>query len=109
MTLDEVQEIIRLQSGLHLTCTNDHGISLKQALVVPQKVSVIVRMVKNGRVNEQKEAVWLVGKEDADNGYRIVMREDGCVFGLASTGFPTDEHLVLVGWHGSVKSAFLSM
>jgi len=52
---------------------------------------------------------WLVGQEDAADGYKIVMREDGKQFGLASAGFAHDKHRILVGWYGTLLSAFLAM
>lgn len=59
---------------------------------------------------EDKElSVWLVGQERRDDGYRIIMRDDRLQFGLASTGLPNDESLVLDGWYGDLLSAFLSM
>ena len=107
-TAEEVQKIIRVQAD-DLTRTNDHGITLKQAFVSPQRITVIVRIVKNGRIKQQTENVWLVGQENAVDGYRIVMHERDCQFGLVSPGFPSDKHLVLTGWYGSLKSAFLGM
>jgi hypothetical protein len=52
---------------------------------------------------------WLVGQEGTADDYKIVMREDGKQFGLASVGFPHDKHLILVGWYSSLLSAFLAM
>ena len=107
MTVDEVQERIHLQAGNDLEITNSHGITLRQALVQPQRIIVIVRSVRNGKVKDQIEDVWLVGREDSTDGYRIVMREDGLQFGLASKGLPADRFPVLTGWYGSLKSAFI--
>ena len=109
MTVDEVQERIRLQAGDDLGITNDHRITLKQVLVVPERITVIERSVQSGRIKDQEEDVWLVGQEASSDGYRIIMREDGSQFGLASKGFPTDSLLVLTGWYGSLKSAFIAM
>ena len=67
------------------------------------------RKVESGRLNDEILDVWLVGQEDSTNGYKIIMRGDGKQFGLASSGFPNDRHLVLVGWYGSLLSAFLAM
>ena len=88
---------------------NDHKIDLGQTLVLPQKISVIVRSVKNGRLKDRIESVWLVGQENSSDGYKIVMREADRQFGLASPGFSNDKHLVLAGWYGGLKSTFLSM
>ncbi len=109
MTVEQVEELVRAQVGDNWNYMNDHRISLKQALVSPQKMPVIVRAVRNDRVKDELQEVWLIGQEESSDGYRIVMREDGLQFGLASKGFPTDKHLVLTGWYGGLKSAFLSM
>jgi hypothetical protein len=109
MTVEKVQEIVRLQAGNDLSCMNYHSISLGQALVAPQKISAIARNVVNGHVTDEIVDVWLIGEEKPNDGYRIVMREDGTQFGLASGGFPADKHLVLIGWYGSLKATFLGM
>ena len=110
MTVVEVRAIVRLQTGDHLALVNDHKISLKEALIAPQKITVIVRDVKKGKpIKDKEEEVWLVGRENAGDGYRIVMREKDSQFGLASPGYAQDRHLILTGWYGSLKSAFLSM
>jgi hypothetical protein len=89
--------------------TKNHGITLEQALVLPQRISVIDRVVRAARVTDQNLDVWLVGQEKQPGGYKIIMREDKMQFGLASPGFPTDKYPVLVGWYGSLTSAFLGM
>jgi hypothetical protein len=109
MNIQDVKERVRLQAGNDLGITNDHGITLRQALVPPERISVIIRTVRSGRVKDTKQTVWLVGKENSGDGYSIVMEEDGLQFGLASTGFPRDEHPILTGWYGGLVSAFLSM
>lgn len=109
MTLDEVREVIRLQISHAETRMNAHGITLNQMLVPPKKTSVIARTINKGRANDDKIVVWLVGQENSIDGYKIIMREDSVQFGLALRGFSTDEHLVLVGWHGDLISAFANM
>jgi hypothetical protein len=109
VTVEEVQQHVRLQAENDLGCTNDHRLTLKEVLVAPQKISITIRTVQKGRAKDQNEEVWLVGQEDSGDGYKIVMREDGSQFGLASKGFPSDKYLVLAGWYGGLKSAFLSM
>jgi hypothetical protein len=109
MTADQVRELIRVQSAADLTTTNDHRISLEQALVTPQRISVIARQIADGRLKDQALNVWLVGQEESSDGYKIIMRDDGLQFGLASTGFPNDRDPILVGWYGSLLSAFLGM
>jgi hypothetical protein len=109
MTVDQVRELIRIQITNNLTATNAHRISLEQTLVPPQKILVIARLVKGARMKDEELGVWLVGQERSSDGYRIIMRDDGLQFGLASSRFPTDRHLVLVGWYGDLVSAFLNM
>jgi hypothetical protein len=109
MTADQVRELIRVQSADHLTTTNDHRISLEQALVTPQRISIIARQVADGRLRDQTINVWPVGREDSSDGYKIIMRDDGLQFGLASSGFPNDKDPILAGWYGSLLSAFPSM
>jgi len=109
MTIDEVKERVHLQAGLDLELTNDHGITLKQALVPPQKITIIDRLVRNGRLKDRQLDVWLVGQKNAPDGYRIIMGEDGLKFGLAANGFPTDGFLILTGWYGNLVSTFLAM
>lgn len=110
MTVEEVQEIVKAQSSSSLALSNDHGISLREALTVrPERISIIARMVNGGRVKDHTLIVWLVGKEGRADGYKIIMREDGIQFGLASSGFPADKYPVLDGWYGDLVSAFMSM
>jgi hypothetical protein len=109
MKFDEVQSLVREQSAESLSVTNAHRIKLEQAITSPQRISLIFRTVADGHVKDAILKVWLVGQEDIADGYKIVMREDGKQFGLASVGFADDKHLVLVGWYGSLLSAFLAM
>jgi hypothetical protein len=109
MTFDEVQSLVRAQSADNLSVTNHHHIQLEQAIISPQRISLVSRTVVNGRVKDTTLDVWLVGQEGIADGYKIVMRDDGKQFGLASTGFATDKHLVLDGWYGALLSAFLAM
>ncbi len=109
MTEAEVRQLVNSHSHGHLGVGNDHRITLKQALVPPERISITVQNVRIGRVTEMSQYVWLVGKEPSQDGYRIVMREDGLQFGLASPGFPSDQRLSLTGWYGGLVSAFLAM
>ena len=109
MTSDEVQSLVRAQSAGSVSVTNAHRIELGQAITTPQRISLIFRTVADGRVKDVVLNAWLVGQEGITDGYKIVMRDDGKQFGLASVGFPKDEHLVLVGWYGTLLSAFLAM
>jgi hypothetical protein len=109
MTIDDVQSLVRVQSADNLTVTNDHCITLKQALMPPRRISVIWRNVENGQLKDEILSAWLVGQGNLADGYKIIMRDDGEQFGLASRGFPNDKHLLLCGWYGSLLSAFLAM
>jgi hypothetical protein len=109
MTIDEVQSLVCIESAENLTATNDHRIKLEQAIIPPQRISVIWRKVQNGHLKDEELSVWLVGQENLTDGYKIIMRDDGKQFGLASSSFPNDKHQVLVGWYGSLLSAFLAM
>ncbi len=100
---------MREQSAASLSITNHHHIRLEQAITSPQRISVIVRTVAGDHVEDEILNVWLVGHEGIANGYRIVMRDDGKQFGLSSSGFAGDKHLILVGWYGDLLSAFLAM
>ena len=108
MTPEDVRKTVLAQAGDEADRVQNHGIRLRQALVSPKRIPVIVRTVDRGRVVDQEEIVWLVAQENNEEGYRIVMREDGR-FGLASPGFPSDRNLVLVGWYGSLRAAFIGM
>jgi hypothetical protein len=109
MTAEEVQDLIGVQSSGNRATANDHRITLGETLVTPRMVSVIARHVKNGWLEDTTLDVWLVGQENRPDGYKIILREDGSQFGLASIGFPNDRFPVLVGWYGSLLSAFLGM
>jgi hypothetical protein len=109
MTIEEVEERVRHESAPHLRIGNDHGITLKQALVPPQRITVLERTVRNGKTNDLDVQVWLIGREEPNGGYRIIMREDGSQFGRASDGFPSDRYPILCGWYGTLLSAFLAM
>jgi hypothetical protein len=82
--------------------TNHHHVDLRRALVQPRKITVIERTVSKGKLRDRTLEVWLVLVErpDPEEGYRIVMKENEPVFGLASEGFPEDAHLILSGWYG---------
>jgi hypothetical protein len=99
MTADEARTVVREQIRAN------PAIDLESLLVPPHRISIIVR---EGGDTEQTIPAWIVGQEHPD-GYKIIMREDGSEFGLATTGFPADANPVLVGWYGELKSAFLCM
>ena len=109
MTVGEVGALVRSQANGKLDTVNDHRFTLKDALVAPRKISVVARQVRNGRVKDEKLTVWLVGEEKRLDGYKIILREDGSQFGLASKGMPLDEELVVTGWYGGLLATFLGM
>jgi hypothetical protein len=109
MNLDEVKEIVDLQATGALETTNDHRISLRQALVNPEFIKVVSQTVNCGRWTEETLSVWLVGRENSSDGYMIVMRDDGLQFGLAANGFHSSSYPGLCGWYGGLLSAFLAM
>jgi hypothetical protein len=88
MTADQVRELIRVQSADNLRTINDHRISLEQALVTPQRISIIARQVADGRLRDQTINVWPVGREDSSDGYKIITRDDGSQFGLGVQWLP---------------------
>jgi hypothetical protein len=108
MTAEEVKELIHSQAAHGLALKN-HGMTLEQALIQPQRITVIERITQAGGNRDRNLDVWLVGQENSPDGYKIVLREDGMQFGLASGGFASDKHPILVGWYGSLKAAFLGM
>jgi hypothetical protein len=110
MTLDEVRSLVRVQSVGSLSTINDHRTTLGDALVPPKALTVILRSTDSGLLKDEELHVWLVGQENSSpDGYKIILRDDGKQFGLASSGFPSDKHLILVGWYGSLLSAFIAM
>src|SRR5262245_48116330 len=107
----DVRKLVEQAIGDDWTVTNHHRVDLRRALVQPRKITVIERTVRNGKSRDRTLAVWLVLIEcpKPEEGYRIVMKENEPVFGLASEGFPEDEHLVLCGWYGDFMTTFQGM
>ena len=106
MTANEVQSLVRSQIAEDLTVRAEQRIALERMMLSPQVASVIA--VGTPPLKDEELDVWLIG-EEAPEGYKIIMQNDGKHFGLAATAFPNDKRLVLVGWYGSLKSAFLGM
>ena len=111
MNAQQVRKLIDSQIGDAWATTNHHGVDLRRALVTPQKITVNERTVRDGTVRDRLLNVWLVlvEKPETPTGYRIVLKDDEPLFGLASEGFPKDEHLVLCGWYGDFLSTFQAM
>ena len=108
MSIKQVKTLVRSQADGHYADTK-HGITLSQALVEPQPITVIVRIVRDGKISDKHERAWLVGREPGPDGYQIVMQAEGHHFGLASLGFASDPHPVLVGWYGDLVTTFMAM
>jgi hypothetical protein len=108
MTPEEVHALVHAQSARSLDAVN-HGITLKEALVEPQRIRVIDRRVSDGQTRDEDLHVWLVGKECRAEGYKIILSEDGSTFGLASDGFKHDNAPIFVGWYGCLLTTFLGM
>jgi hypothetical protein len=109
MTVEEVQSLVSLHAAEALSTVNDHRIALKQSIIPPHRISVTWRKVENGNLKDELINVWLVGQENLNDGYKIILRDDGKQFGLASNGYPNDRYPILVGWYGSLLSAFMAM
>lgn len=109
MNPDQVRRLIETQVGDDWEISNHHHVDLRRALITPRRIGGIVPTVRDGEVAYQKCSVWLVLLEEAEDGYRIVMKEDEPVFGLACKGFPTDDSLVVIGWYGDFVTTFLAM
>ena len=111
MNAQEVSKLVQDQIGDDWGTTNYHGVNLRRSLVTPERISIIERSIRNGKVQDRLVDAWLVlvEKPDAESGYRIVLNDAGTMFGLASEGFPNDEHFVLCGWYGDFMSTFQRM
>ena len=108
MTKKEVEALVRQQAEAASGVRN-HSVELRQLLIAPTQISMIARTVRNGEFLDELISVWLVAQESSSAGYRIVMSADGASFGLASQGFPADEHLILCGWYGDLANTFACM
>ena len=111
MTPDEMASRVRSEIGDSWDTTNLHGVDLRKALVRPRRINVIERFVEDGKTRDEIAEAWLVLVENATagGGYRIVARLDGSQFGLASEGWPSDQHLVMCGWYGDFMTTFQGM
>ena len=103
--------MVKFQIGDSWNASNLHGVNLRDALVSPQLITVVERNVRKGKIHDRLLKVWLVLIENPESGtgYRIVADKEGTTFGLASEGFPADEHLVLCGWYGDFMTTFQGM
>ena len=112
-TLDEkeIRALVESQIGDSWDVTQTHGVDLRTALVPPRRITVIDRRVRDGEFEDRLVEVWLVLREacEAGEGYRIVAALDGSICGLAYTGLPEDDHLVVVGWYGDFMETLHAM
>jgi len=111
MNAKQLKKAIESEIGSSGEERNLHGQTPRSGLIEPRQITVIERLVKNGKTQDHLEKVWLVfveGPQEGD-GYRIVASLDGKEFGLASQGFPKDQHLVMCGWYGDFMSTFRGM
>lgn len=111
MTVNEVSELVRDQIAGQWAVTNAHSLNLRRCLVTPTLVRVIERTVRNGRVQDRVQEMWLVLEERPveRNGYKIVFDEGTGMFGLASEGFAEDPYPVLCGLYGDFLTTFAAM
>lgn len=111
MKAADIERLVHDAIGDSWDVTNLHGVDLRRALVHPRSIKIIERHVRAGEAHDEVIDVWLVliEKPESGEGYRIVADTDGRTFGLASEGFPKDEHLVLCGWYGDFMATFRGM
>jgi len=71
---------------------------------------MILRSIRNGKFKDSYVSVWIVLQESpVDEGY-VIFYDDECnQFGLASSGFPDDQHLVICGYYGDFWTTFKGM
>ena len=90
--------------------TNSHHVNLRSALVTPSRTTMIVRLVRKGKMKDSTVDVWVVLRElPAGDGYIIFYDDDRDQFGLASAGFPDDHHPVICGYYGDFLTTFKGM
>jgi hypothetical protein len=111
MDAEHIRDLVVAQIDGAWDTINHHGVGLREALVPPRKITVIERWVRDGEVEERTAQVWvvLVERPGSEEGYRIVAKEDGSAFALASEGFAHDQHLVVSGWYSDFMAAFVGM
>lgn len=111
MTAADVSRILKDQIGGRSYLPNSHRIDLDRCLITPILFKIIHRRVKDGKMKDSVERVWLVlderpGKTD---GYKIIFNEDIGEFGLASDGFPIDPFPILCGYYGDFPTTLAGM
>jgi hypothetical protein len=111
MNADDVMKLIRDQTAGRESLPNSHGVELDRCRVKPAEIQVINRAVREGKLTDSIETVWLVLKENPcqNDGYLIVFSEERAMFGLASVGFASDQHPVICGYYGDFPTTLASM
>ncbi len=111
MTTNELKQLIENQIAGRWDETNLHGIDLRTTLIQPHKIRIIHRRVLDEKFDDEIIEVWLVLEEDKEKqeGYKIIYNESNGMFGLATDGFPTDQHPVLVGFYVDFWATFKAM
>ncbi len=110
MTADDVRKLVLEQIDDEWEETNSHGVDLRSALVKLRRTKMIDRRVRQGKLKDALADVWIVLEELPDGGgYTVFYDDDRTEFGLASDGFPDDEHLVICGYYGDFWNAFKGM
>jgi hypothetical protein len=111
MSPNDVTELVRTQIAGGKSLPNPHRVDLDRCLVWPTRIQVINRSVRDGRLEDVIETVWLVLEEGCSgkDGYRIVFNAQMAMFGLASPGFESDRHLILCGYYGDFPTTLESM
>jgi hypothetical protein len=90
--------------------SNSHRVDLRTVLVKPSRTTMILRLVRNGKIKDSTVDVWLVLQESrTGDGYFIFYDDERNQFGLASSGFADDRHLVIDGYYGDFWSTFKGM
>ena len=102
MTADDLTRMIDDEIAGKPDGPYSHGVQLSRCIVPPTRIKIIERTVDAGRVRSHVRDAWLVLEEDRNNrdGYKIVFDEKSGLFGLASSGFPSDPYPVLCGLYG---------
>lgn len=90
--------------------TNSHTVDLRSALVPPVRATMILRLVRNGKIKDSTVDVWIVLRELSEcDGYTIFYDDERDEFGLASNGFPDDPYPVISGYYGDFWNTFKGM
>ncbi|MCA9040428.1 MAG: hypothetical protein KDA65_08785 [Planctomycetaceae bacterium] len=111
MNAQEIEEQIRKQLALLESNIDEELTMIQQGLVPPEPLTVILRLVEEGRVRLQQEHVWLVWTEQSgiEDGYQIIYNPDKDLFGITTTGFPGEDGLVLLGYCGDFLESFRAL